>query len=535
MNAATGVTAGHGAGEFAGTGTLLRLALRRDRVLLPVWVLAVGGMVLSIPGPVRDLYDTATERAEFAASITTNSSLRAMYGPAFSDSVGGLTVMRVGVFAALFAAVMSLLVVIRHTRDEEESGRQELLSAARVGRRAPLTAALLAAAVANTAIALLITAGLSGEGAAGALALGLGVGGTGMFFAATAAIAAQLTGSGRLAKGLTAGALGTAFVLRAAGDSGTADGSSALTWLSPLGWTENLRAFADERWWVPALFAAAVLVQGYVAYRLAARRDLGMSFLPTRPGPAVGSLSTAGALAWRLQRGSLYGWGGAFLAAGIVFGGITTGAADLVGNNESTQEILQRMGGASGITDAFLGTMATVFGMVAALFVVSSALRPHGEETSGRAEPVLAGAVGRVRWAGGHLVIAFGGAVALMLLSGAGLALGYGRDPAAVLGAALVQVPAVWVLGGIVVLLTGVSPRAAPLAWGVAVAVLLVGWLGPAVDLPSWVLELSPFGWLPRLPGEGMRWGAVLLQLALAAGLVTGGLAGLRRRDLGTG
>lgn len=143
------------------------------------------------------------------------------------------------------------------------------------------------------------------------------------------------------------------------------------------------------------------------------------------------------------------------------------------------------MGGQSGIEDAFLATMAGMFGMVAALYVVSSVLRLHTEETSQRAEPILTNAVGRLRWAAGHLLIAFGGAVLILLLSGLGLALGYGAEPGPILGASLVQVPAVWVLGGLAVLLHGVSPQLSVGAWGVAGFALLVGWIGPALDVPQ--------------------------------------------------
>lgn len=262
---------------LAGTGTLTRLALRRDRLVIPVWALVTGGLVASGVGSLEGLYGTAAERAEVAASMTANSSMRALYGPVFDDSLGGLVAWRFGTFAAVLAAVASLIVVVRHTREEEETGRQEMLSAGAVGRRAPLTAALLAALTVNAAVALIVTAGLAGQGAAGALALGLAIGGTGMVFATTAALAAQLTESARLAKGLTGGAVGLAFVLRAAGDSGSADGSSVLTWLSPIGWAENVRAFAGERWWVLLLIAAAVLVQTAAAYALTGRRDVGAS------------------------------------------------------------------------------------------------------------------------------------------------------------------------------------------------------------------------------------------------------------------
>ncbi|MFD7681966.1 ABC transporter permease [Streptomyces sp. NPDC060187] len=525
---------GGGARPLAGTGTLLRLALRRDRVTLPVWIGVTGLLVLSLPGSLKSVYATPAERADVARQMLTNSSLRATYGPVFADSLGGLTAWRVGCFAGVLAAVMSLIVVVRHTRDEEESGRQELVSAAMVGRRAPLTAALLAALVANGVLALLVAAGLAGQGRAGALALGVTVGGVGMVFATVAAVIAQFTESARLARGLTGALLGAAFVLRAAGDAASDDGSSALTWISPIGWLENTRAFADERWWVLALFAAAVAAQGAVAYALAGRRDVGMSFVPARPGPATGRLGSAGALARRLQRGAVLGWSLGFLAAGAAFGAITRGAADLVGDNAATRAVIERMGGRNGITDAFLATMVNLLGMVAALFVVSCVLRLHGEETSQRAEPLLAAAVGRLRWAAGHLVPAFGGTVLVMLLGGLGLGVGHGAELGPVLGACLVQIPAVWSLGGLAVLLYGLSPRLAPGAWAAAGLALLLGWIGPALDVPRAVLELSPFGHLPKLPGDAMAWPPVLALTGIAAVLTTAGLVALRRRDLTT-
>lgn len=519
---------------LAGTGVLLRFSLRRDRVTVPVWVAVNALMVLSMPSSLKNLYGTPAERADLVHQVSTNASFRALIGPVFDTSLGALTAWRIGVYAGLLAAVTSLLIVVRHTRDEEESGRQELVASGMVGRRASLTAALLAAGVANTVLALLVTAGLAGQGLTGALALGLGIAGVGMVFATMAAIVAQLTESARLARGLMAGVLGAAFVLRAAGDSATDDGSSALTWLSPLGWLENLRPYAGERWWVLPLFAAAVAVQGAVAYGLAGRRDVGMSFLPTRPGPAAGRLGSAGALAWRLQRGSVFGWSLAFFLVGVVYGGLTGGVADLVGDNAGAREIFERMGGQNGLTDAFLASMVGMMGLIAALYVVGSVLRLHGEETSGRAEPVLANAVGRVRWAAGHLAVAFGGVVLLMLLTGLGFAVGYGEQVGPILGACLVQVAAVWVIGGLAVALYGLLPRLAPAAWGVAGAVLLIGWVGPALDAPQAVLDVSPFGHLPKLPGGEMSWGPVLVLVGIAVALVAAGLAGLRQRDLTT-
>ncbi|MEV7832513.1 ABC transporter permease [Streptomyces subrutilus] len=521
---------------LAGTAALVRLALRRDRVLAPVWVLVVASMVLALPASLESVYETPAERGTLLATTNASGSLRGLYGPVFGDSVGALTAWKGGVFAAVLAGIMSLVIVVRHTREEEETGRQEMLSAAVVGRRAPLTAALLTALLANGLAAALVTAGLAGHGAAGAAALGLGIGATGMLCAALAAVAAQLTGSARLAKGLTGAAIGAAFVLRAVGDARAPAGASLPTWLSPLGWLEHVRAFAGERWWVLALFAAATAALAAAAYALAGRRDLGTGLLPARPGPAHGRLGSAGALARRLQRPALVGWSLAFLAAGLVFGAVAAGATELVGGNDRTRELIERMGNRSGLTDAFLATMAQMLGMVAALYAVAAVLRLAAEETGQRAEPLLAHPVGRLRWAGGHLAAAFGGPALILLAAGLGLGLGQGRAAALgpAVGAALAQLPAVWAIGGLAVLLHGAAPRYAAAAWAVAGAALALGWVGPALHLPDAVLDLSPFAHLPRLPGAGAAtaWAPLLALTALAAALTAAGLAALRRRDL---
>ncbi|WP_031509932.1 ABC transporter permease [Streptomyces megasporus] len=527
--------------ELTGTGTLLRLALRRDRVLIPVWAVLLATLAAQSAVAVAEFYPTAAERAQVAESSNANSSIRALYGPVFGHSQGALSVWELLTMGTVLTAIVSMVVVVRHTREEEETGRQEMISSAVVGRRAPLTAALLAAAVADAAIAALVSLALIGTGlpAAGSLATGLAIGCAGLVFASFAALAAQFTESARLAKGLTGAALGAAFVLRAAGDSGTADGSSPLAWLSPLGWARNVRPFADERFLVLLLPLALAVVATAAAYELAGRRDIGAGFLATRPGPAEGRIAGPYGLAWRLQRGSLLGWSVGFVLAGLAFGGMVDGAGDLLGDNEQSRRIIERMGGAEGITDAFLAALAGLFGMIAAVYAAGAVLRMRGEETSGRAEPVLTGALSRPRWAAGHLLIVFVGSVVLLALAGLGMGASHALtagEPGAVgrvVVATLAQTPAVWLLAGVTVLIFGVLPRLSAVAWALVTGVLVIGWIGPTLELPQWVMNLTPFTHLPKLPG-GEATAAPYLWLSLFAVAATAvGLATFRRRDIG--
>lgn len=529
--------------DFAGTGVLLRLALRRDRVMAPAWVLVLALSMSSALNQFKSMYGTAAERADVATDMGGNSSLRALYGVIFDDSIGGLVAWRMGAFAPLVAAAMSVLIIVRHTREEEETGRQEALSSAMVGRRAGLTAALITAAIANTAIVLLVAAVMAGEGGTGALALALAIGITGMAFAGLAAVAAQITENARLARGMAFGVLGLAFVLRMAGDAANGGTSGhLLVWFSPLGWAENLRPFAQERWWALLLIALLAAVAFAVAYSLAGRRDVGASFIASRPGPAAaGSLLTGVyGLAWRLQRGTVIGWALGFAFTGIVFGGVSDGAEDILGDNEKTREIFERMGGQQGITDSFLASMVGMLGLVSTIFAVGAVLRLRSEETDQRAEPLLSNAVSRLRWAASHLVVAYLGTIVVLTVGGLMMGLGYGYASGdlggqlpRVLGATVAQIPAIWVVTSAAAFLFGVLPRYAAVAWGVVGVVIAVGWVGAALDLPEGAESVSPFEHLPKLPGHDVSLPPFLWLTLLAVGLTAVGLAGLRRRDVG--
>jgi ABC-2 type transport system permease protein len=182
---------------LAGTGALIRLILRRDRIVLPIWILLVALVPVGMAASYANLYPTAEALRAFADVILSNPAEVGVLGFVYSPTVGGLTAWRSGLNGAFLIVPVSILLLIRHTRTEEEKGRRELLGASVVGRQAPLTAALIVVCGADLAIGALIAGGLIGLGlpAAGALTLGLSAASTGWVFAALAALAAQLTES----------------------------------------------------------------------------------------------------------------------------------------------------------------------------------------------------------------------------------------------------------------------------------------------------------------------------------------------------
>jgi ABC-2 type transport system permease protein len=493
----------------------------------------------------KKLYPTAASLRAFAEGAGADRVTRAIYGPAGDlQTLGGLATWKLSVFGVVGVAVMSMFIVVRHTRGDEDAGRLELVGAGAVGRLAALTSGLLTALLANLAVALLVAVGLAVPGLpwGDSLAFGLGMAAAGCAFAAITAVAAQLAGSRRPAIGIVTSVIALAYLLRAVGDAASPGSwAASLSWLSPIGWSQQLRPFGPLHWWVlviPVLFTIAVTG---VAYVLAGRRDLGTGLLPVRPGPPAAGASLEGplGLAWRLQRGTLLAWAAGLAVYGLVIGALATGIGPLVGDNAAARELFVKLGGQTGLVNALLAAMMGFMGVAAAIYAVQATLRLRGEESSQRAEPVLAAGVGRIRWAWSHLVFAVAGPVVLLLLVGLTTGLVYGAHTGDVgkalgqlVGAALVQLPAVWVLAGIAVALFGLVPRLAAAAWGALVAFLLLTEFGSVLNLSGWVTDISPFSHVPKLPGGAFTATPLLWLAGIAVALTAVGLLALRRRDI---
>jgi ABC-2 type transport system permease protein len=522
---------------LTGTRHLVRFVLRRDRIRLPVWLFAILALVYGSAAAVQGLYDTQALRDTYASTMGSSPAVSVMSGPPTAlRTLGGITVYEVNTSLMVALALMAIFLVVRHTRGEEELGRTELLRSTVVGRHAPTVAALVVVGGASVVVGAGVTAIMLGLGLPtdGSLAYGASVGALGVAFTAVAACAAQLTTHARGALGLASAFLGVAFVLRAAGDVG----NGALSWLSPLGWVNAVRPFGDERWWPVVLllgFAAAMLG---LAAELTTHRDVGAGLVPPRGGsPHAGPrLGTATGLALRLQRGSLVGWVVGVFLGGVAFGSLSSEVSELVELSPEFADSFSGLGGS--LVDGFLGTMLMVLALAGAGFTVSSVLRLRGEESAGRAEPLLATGLSRRRWATGWVTTTVVGTVLVALAGGLGVGLAHGvvsgdlGEVLRVLAAALAYVPAALVLAGVGVALTGWWPQAAMATWGLLAFCFVVGWLGTVLDFPAWLTRVSPYAHVPLVPAENMEWTPMLISTVSVVVLVTGGIAKLSNRDI---
>ena len=522
-----------------GWGSMLRLAIRRDRLLLPAWIVGLAVMAGGSAAATVSLYPTEASRVEAANTINASAAVVALYGRIYDPtSLGAVAMIKLTAFGAAIVGIVMVFVAIRHTRGDEEPGRLELLSGGRLGRLAPLTAAMVLIAAASLLLAVLTGLANTAAGlpASGSFAFGFGWGATALVYGAIGAVCAQIPTGARAARGLGLLVIAVSYTLRAVGDLAT-PGPSFLSWLSPIGWNQQIRAYAGNQWWVLALplIATALLVP--LAYALRSRRDLGAGLVADRPGPATSHIGSVAGLAWRLQWKVLFAWAVAFLLFGLLFGSLANSVDQLL-TTEAIRKFFESLGGTSALVDVFLGTEIAIIGAIAAAFGVSAADRLRSEEVEGRAEPVLATATTRVRWASSHYLIALLGGAALMLVSGlalgvsASLSLGSWSHFGGIVIAALAQIPAVWVITSLVMLAFGWLPRATVAVWGLLVAFVAVGEFGALWKLPEWLMNLSPLRHAPTLPVTTAGIPAILWLTAAALAISAVGYIGVRRRDL---
>lgn len=489
----------------------------------------------------RKSYPTVVDRVGFARSFGSNKALELFYGtPHDLLSVGGYAAWRVGGVASIFAGVFGLLAAVRALRAEEDAGRQELVLAGSLSRRTAYLAALGAVAAGAALLWLGLFLGLAGAGLAMGSSAFLALATTSpvAVFAGLGALASQLAPSRRLALELATGSLAAAFMLRVIGDTSSSFGW--VRWATPLGWSEEARAFTGARPWVLALPVVTTTLLLVAAGLINARRDVGTGLLQARDSsrPRLGLLSSPTALAVRSERGGIAVWMTGTGVFAAVIGVLSTSFTDK-NIPASLRQQLAKLGAASITTPAgAIGFYFLLFVLTISLFACSQIASARREEAEQRLETLFALPFGRRRWLAGRLLVAAAGAVLVSLAAALCTWAGAAAQSAGVSLPRLLEagancLPASLLFLSLGALAFALAPRAAGgIAYGIVSVAFVWQLLGAVLGAPHWLLDLSPFQHIGLVPAQAFRATAAIAMLALAAVAVLASLWSFGRRDL---
>ncbi len=540
---------------FTGTWRLFRLALRRDRIKLPIILLVLAFVFWGSVGSTLDFYGKSEQdRIQYAATNAPSVVGRVFNGPVGGPDIGAIVMNETFITTAIAIAFVSSMAVVRHTRQNEEFGRSDLIESGIVARHASLAAAMLVVVLANIGFSMVMYLALvaSDMPVDGSLAASAAMAGVGLVFAGFGAVAAQLADSARGANSYAALAIGTTFLLRGIGDGGgslTADGLSVksgfLSWLSPFGWAQQVFPYTLQRWWIFGLLGGLFILLIGISVAFMARRDIGMGMISTRPGRAraLPRLLSSFGLARRLQSGILRGWAIAIVVFGVSFGLVVKEFENFLADNEQIQESFQQMGfSGTSYRDVFLSILISMMSIMIAGYSVQALLRMRSEESNGQLESVLATSVGRIKWMLSHIGIIYTGVILLLLLLGLSMGASFiistnssASEIWRILGASMIQAVPIFAFAGFVILVFSLLPNlSVPIAWGGFALTLLIVQVGALLKLPQILMDISPFVHLPAMPASDFKLVPVLW-LGLVAGIMLGlGLIRFRQRDLST-
>lgn len=520
------------ASSWTGTGHLIRLALRRDRVRLSIWIGALALTMVYAPNAIKLAYPEEAQRQARVDLLKTPAGMM-LGGPMFGGNeteLGAMMANELMLTLIIATSILAILTVIRHTRAEEEGGAAELVLAAPVGRYARTAAALTVVVGVNAVLAVTMTAAMAASGfrVIDSAGMCLGVTAVATVFGAVAAVTAQMWRAARGATGAAMATLALAALIRGIGDVIDNSGS-ALSWFSPIAWAQQMRPFVDLRWWPIALLVALTVGLIALAAALAVRRQYDDGTIAaTGERPAARPVRGVFGLHLTLQRGQTIGWSAGLFVAGLAFGSMTKSLLDAAEGNELIARVISTQG-----TDGVYTTMTQFLAAAASAYVVSAVLRVYADEQSGLGEAVLGGAVSRWRWLLTAVAAAVLGAAVLMFFAGLGNGLGAGitvGDPPTVLRltlAGLAFVPALAVLAGVAAL--AVALRQGWIGWLAVTFVVMALYLGALLRLPRWLIDLSPVGRTTAPVDVPVV--AMVVMAAAAIGLALTAGAIYRRRD----
>jgi ABC-2 type transport system permease protein len=532
----------------ASTPIHIWLALLRHhvRLLAPssiAWIIGLVAAAALVTSAYASTMPTVEDRQALARTVEGNPAFEAMFGRAIAlDTIEGFTMWRAGGPLIPAIVIWGMLAATRLGRGEEDKGHDELILGGVLSRQALLVSALAALVIVITvyvALTAQLLLAVSEISQAGSWRFALAMAGGFTFFAALGALLVQITPSRSVAVRIGLGLIGVALGLRIL--SVVEQMPGWLPWLTPFGWFAEIGPPGAGSNVPFLLFGLGTIVFGVTAVELSRRREIHGSLLFTER-EIVEAKAPYRSLWWHEVNQDLpgfIGFAGVGLLLSAIFGLVANDFIDFIKDFPAFAAYLEGFG-MTRFDDpaAYIGLVVMVLVLIVTLYAVGHVAGMREDEASGRLAVLLILPLERHRW----LVInALVGVIAIAVIS---LIIGFGAmigtaitgamlDPFDALRAGLNLIPIAVMFVGLGIFLFGVYPSlTGPLLYSVMLVSFLLVLMDAFLDIPSWIISLSPFEYLALVPGEpaNLTASAVFLLIGVVGGVI--GTFAFRRRDL---
>lgn len=530
----------------AKTGYLLRANLKQNRIKHFIWIVILVGLFASAATKFNVLFGTQADINAIVETLKTPAmvSLFGEFSATKPYTTANVFASEMLVFLGMFMVFMNISLAISNTRAEEDSGLLEMVRSRAVGRLAPTYATILEILLINGLmgglyVASLISANLNGATIQGDILMGVSIASIGILFGFIALLMAQLANNARSASFMSYGLYGFFYVVRMMTDVANPD----WTWLSPVGWIQKT-AIYTHNYWLPVILTLGLgLICLVFAIKIVETRDIGSGILSIRNGKAQAGniLSSPLGLVLTLERNSIIGWIFGGLVLGAAYGSVFNTIGDIIGSNPTYRKIL----GVTQINAAnrelilnFLNMLGMFFIAIAAISGLVIIFRLKSDEKKGYLEILHSKSISKTRLALSYFgvgtvvsSVVFTGTLASAFFVG-NSTLDHPIATTYFWEALLGFVPATLFFVGIGAFLTGAFPKLTNLLWLYLAASILVKMFGPLLNLSDKIANISPMGWVGKVPTEQVDTTLAVILSVLFLFLTILGLIGYNKRDL---
>ena len=525
--------------NFKGTLNLLRFYLRRDRFVLPVWILLP---LFLIAGQISFI-ESMADWQKFMAELSANPLTNAILGPIVPLSKEGVVLWRGLLQSSIVVMIGSSFTAIRHTRTDEEFGRYELIYGNGKGRYASITAAIGLGFAGSLISGLLVSFILinSGSSFAGSLLAGLTLCAVGLLFTGIGVLISQILQDSGSARGVIFALYFLSMVPMIINNIG--GGNTLLVWLVPESWFRITSPFGESNFSPLLVFIVLSIIPIVFAYYLLDNRDLGSGIFKERLGPEDSlKLNSPLALAFRQHKKTIVIWcmGMVFIGGSIGFitPSISESMSEMLVNMSTWAETMSKLDNREGFISVAIYTLGLMAGT--SVYGIATVHNLKKEESEHFTEIMLAYPVSRIKWMSSYLTMAYAGSAIILLVLGAAVGLGWGYssgDMSLVSKAmvmSLTKIPSVWVIIGIAALLYGWLPRASnALSWVVLGLFIVIEMLWEAGIVGWSAMELTPFGYAHySIPINELSALSLSLLVLLSIIFTFAGYIGLKKRNI---
>jgi len=517
---------------------LLGFTLKREWKYLTIWIVGIVAFSFAVALAFPSLYPDKTSLLVLKTTYNM-PTIRSMLGPVFGYQDASLNIamafsIECLLWVCLPAAMMSIFLVIRNTRADEEAGITEQILSLPVGRFAKSTAAILCALIANIVLTLLLfittyASNLDGITFMGSLSYALSIGSAGFIFAAITLIGCEIFSTASGATTFAFAIFLISFLVRGIGDMK----ENILSYLSPLGLPlMNFPFYKDNNILLLYLLIASVVLI-LISFGVSLCRDTGAGIIAARQGSATGKIRSTFGLAFRLLRTTIISWLVGVYLIGLSYGTVIPTIKDFLKNNGTLSNLVSSFD-SKNLQNGYIAMILMISSILLSVPVIMMFGKLYKEERKSRVEQVLSRPVSKPKIFASYLAVS----IIIMAILPLFLALGmYSAAPSfidlpVVLKACYAYLPAIFVMLGIECFFTGVFPKLKVLNWLLFTYSFVFLYFGPLLKTPKWLNNYTPFGHISQLPVQKLDATPLYVLSAIAVVLIIFGFIGYRKRDM---